>query len=148
MTTARPAKARNEGQWALGHREPLNANEELKKAGNPLDVRERIENIYAKQGFDSIDKTDLRGRFRWWGLYTQREQGYDGTWTGDDNIDKLEAKYFMMRVLRRRRARPPRCARWARSRRSSRAIPPISPTGRTCNTTGSKWKTSLKSGDG
>lgn len=98
MTTARPAKARNEGQWALGHREPLNANEELKKAGNPLDVRERIENIYAKQGFDSIDKTDLRGRFRWWGLYTQREQGYDGIWTGDDNIDKLEAKYFMMRV--------------------------------------------------
>lgn len=98
MTTARPAKARNEGQWALGHREPLNANEELKKAGNPLDVRERIENIYAKQGFDSIDKTDLRGRFRWWGLYTQREQGHDGTWTGDDNIDKLEAKYFMMRV--------------------------------------------------
>lgn len=98
MTTARPAKARNEGQWALGHREPLNANEELKKAGNPLDVRERIENIYAKQGFASIDKTDLRGRFRWWGLYTQREQGYDGTWTGDDNIDKLEAKYFMMRV--------------------------------------------------
>lgn len=98
MTTARPAKARNEGQWALGHREPVNANEELKKAGNPLDVRERIENIYAKQGFDSIDKTDLRGRFRWWGLYTQREQGYDGTWTGDDNIDKLEAKYFMMRV--------------------------------------------------
>ncbi|NLP71182.1 sulfite reductase SirA [Mycobacterium tuberculosis] len=98
MTTARPAKARNEGQWALGHREPLNANEELKKAGNPLDLRERIENIYAKQGFDSIDKTDLRGRFRWWGLYTQREQGYDGTWTGDDNIDKLEAKYFMMRV--------------------------------------------------
>lgn len=98
MTTARPAKARNEGQWALGHREPLNANEELKKAGNPLDVRERIENIYAKQGFDSIDKTDLRGRFRWWGLYTQREQGYDGTWTGDDNIDELEAKYFMMRV--------------------------------------------------
>lgn len=98
MTTARPAKARNEGQWALGHREPLNANEELKKAGNPLDVRERIENIYAKQGFDSIDKTDLRGRFRWWGLYTQREQGYDGTWTGNDNIDKLEAKYFMMRV--------------------------------------------------
>lgn len=98
MTTARPAKARNEGQWALGHREPLNANEELKKAGNPLDVRERIENIYAKQGFDSIDKTDLRGRCRWWGLYTQREQGYDGTWTGDDNIDKLEAKYFMMRV--------------------------------------------------
>ncbi|ULL11528.1 sulfite reductase [Mycobacterium liflandii] len=98
MTTARPAKPRSEGQWALGNREPLNANEELKKAGNPLDVRERIENIYAKAGFDSIDKSDLRGLFRWWGLYTQREQGYDGSWTGDENIDKLEAKYFMLRV--------------------------------------------------
>ena len=55
-------------------------------------------NIYALRGFDSIDKQDLRGRMRWWGLYTQREQGYDGTWTGDENIDMLEAKYFMMRV--------------------------------------------------
>jgi sulfite reductase (ferredoxin) len=98
MTTARPAKVRNDGQWALGHREPLNPNEEMKQAGAPLDVRERIENIYAKNGFDSIDKSDLRGRFRWWGLYTQREQGYDGSWTGDENTDKIEAKYFMMRV--------------------------------------------------
>ena len=32
------------------------------------------------------------------GLYTQREQGYDGSYTGDENIDLLEAKYFMMRV--------------------------------------------------
>ena len=98
MTTARPAKARNEGQWALGDREPLNPNEEFKQAGPPLEVRERIETIYAKQGFDSIDKNDLRGRMRWWGLYTQREQGYDGSFTGDENIDLLEAKYFMMRV--------------------------------------------------
>ncbi|OBK19455.1 nitrite/sulfite reductase [Mycobacterium asiaticum] len=99
MTTARPAKApRNEGQWALGNREPLNGNEEMKQAGAPLEVRERIENIYAKNGFDSIEKGDLRGRFRWWGLYTQREQGYDGSFTGDDNMDMLEARYFMMRV--------------------------------------------------
>jgi sulfite reductase (ferredoxin) len=102
MTTARPAraqnKARSEGQWALGDREPLNANEEMKQAGAPLDVRERIENVYAKNGFDSIEKSDLRGRFRWWGLYTQREQGYDGSFTGDENADLLEAKYFMMRV--------------------------------------------------
>jgi sulfite reductase (ferredoxin) len=98
MTTARPAKARNEGQWALGNREPLNPNEAFKQAGPPLEVRERIENVYAKEGFDSIEKDDLRGRMRWWGLYTQREQGYDGSWTGDENMDKLEAKYFMMRV--------------------------------------------------
>ncbi|ORW73159.1 nitrite/sulfite reductase [Mycobacterium saskatchewanense] len=102
MTTARPARAqnktRNEGQWALGDREPLNPNEEMKQAGAPLDVRERIESVYAEAGFDSIDKSDLRGRFRWWGLYTQREQGYDGSFTGDENADLLEAKYFMMRV--------------------------------------------------
>ncbi len=95
---ARPAKRRAEGQWALGYREPLNANEQTKKDDNPLNVRKRIENIYAQTGFDGIDKSDLRGRFRWWGLYTQREQGYDGTYTGDENIDLLEAEYFMMRV--------------------------------------------------
>ena len=98
MTTARPAKTRSEGQWALGEREPLNDNERMKLDDAPLNVRARVENIYAKQGFDSIDKSDLRGRFRWMGLYTQREQGYDGTWTGDENIDTIEAKYFMMRV--------------------------------------------------
>ncbi|MGW5923774.1 nitrite/sulfite reductase [Nocardia fluminea] len=96
--TGKPVRRRSEGQWALGYREPLNPNEQSKKDDNPLNVRSRIENIYAKGGFDSIDKADLRGRFRWWGLYTQREEGYDGTFTDDDNIDLLEAKYFMMRV--------------------------------------------------
>jgi len=98
MTTVRPAKTRSEGQWALGDREPLNDSEQIKHDDAPLNVRARIENIYAKKGFDSIDKTDLRGRFRWMGLYTQREQGYDGTWTGDEHIDTIEAKHFMMRV--------------------------------------------------
>jgi len=96
--TGKPVRRRSEGQWALGYREPLNPNEQSKKDDNPLNVRARIENIYSKNGFDSIDKADLRGRFRWWGLYTQREQGYDGTFTGDENIDLLEASYFMMRV--------------------------------------------------
>jgi sulfite reductase (ferredoxin) len=98
MTSPRPAKGRSEGQWALGEREPLNPNEQFKLEDDALNVRDRIINQYAKTGFDSIDKADLRGRFRWMGLYTQREQGYDGTWTGDENLDVLEAKYFMMRV--------------------------------------------------
>ncbi len=93
-----PKRPRGEGQWALGYREPLNANEQTKKDDLPLNVRERIENIYAPRGFDSIDKTDLRGRFRWWGLYTQRKQGYDGTWTGDEHIDVIEDSYFMLRI--------------------------------------------------
>ena len=88
----------SEGQWALGEREPLNPNEQFKAEDAPLNVRQRIEETYSKQGFDSIDKTDLRGRFRWWGLYTQRQEGYDGTWTGEDNTDLLEAPYFMLRV--------------------------------------------------
>ncbi len=98
MTTARPAKTRNEGQWALGNREPLNDAEKFKHDDAPLNVRGRILDVYSKEGFGSIDKSDLRGRFRWMGLYTQREQGYDGSWTGDENIDTIEAKYFMMRV--------------------------------------------------
>lgn len=115
--TARPVKRKSEGQWALGYREPLNANEQSKKDDNPLNVRARIENIYSKQGFDSIDKSDLRGRMRWWGLYTQREQGYDGTFTGDENIDILEARYFMMRV---------RCDAGALNLKQLRAIAGIS----------------------
>src|SRR3569623_50911 len=96
-TKAAP-KGRSEGQWALGEREPLNPNEQNKQDDDALNVRARILDIYSKQGFESIDKQDLRGRMRWMGLYTQREQGYDGTWTGDENAELLEAQYFMMRV--------------------------------------------------
>jgi sulfite reductase (ferredoxin) len=95
---AKPTKRRAEGQWALGYREPLNGNEQTKKDDNPLNVRQRIIDTYQHVGFDNIDKADLRSRFRWMGLYTQRAEGYDGTWTGDDNADLLEAPYFMMRV--------------------------------------------------
>ena len=96
--TARPRKARGEGQWALGHREPLNANERIKKDDNPLNVRARIENIYAHTGFASIDPQDLRGRFRWWGLYTQRKAGIDGGRTAVLEPHELEDEYFMLRV--------------------------------------------------
>ncbi|MGV0805668.1 nitrite/sulfite reductase [Mycolicibacterium setense] len=95
----RPAKRpRDEGQWALGNREPLNHNEQFKQEDDALNVRARIIDVYSRDGFASIAKDDLRGRFRWMGLYTQRTEGYDGTFTGDDNADLLEAEYFMMRV--------------------------------------------------
>ena len=42
--------------------------QEVRRRG--LHVRQRIIDIYAKRGFDSIDPADLRGRFRWYGLYT------------------------------------------------------------------------------
>lgn len=97
-TPRRPRPKRGEGQWALGYREPLNANEQAKKDDNPLNVRARIENIYAHRGFDSIDKSDLRGRFRWWGLYTQRKAGIDGGKTATLEPEELEDSYFMLRV--------------------------------------------------
>ena len=97
-STAGAAKRRNEGQWALGDLEPLNPNEAFKREDPALNVAARVENVYSKQGFDSIDKTDLRGRLRWLGLYTQRKEGYDGTFTGDENTDLIEAPFFMLRV--------------------------------------------------
>jgi sulfite reductase (ferredoxin) len=96
--TARPKQRRGEGQWALGYREPLNPNERSKKDDNPLNVRGRIENIYAYGGFDSIDPGDLRGRFRWYGLYTQRKPGIDGGRTATLEPEELDDRYFMMRV--------------------------------------------------
>jgi len=97
-TPTRPGRRRGEGQWALGHREPLNPNERTKKDDDPLNVRARIENIYAHRGFASIDPADLRGRFRWWGLYTQRKAGIDGGRTAVLEPHELEDEYFMLRV--------------------------------------------------
>ncbi len=94
----RPRQKRGEGQWALGYREPLNPNEQSKKDDNPLNVRARIENIYAHRGFDSIDPGDMRGRFRWWGLYTQRRPGIDGGKTATLEPEELDDRYFMLRV--------------------------------------------------
>jgi sulfite reductase (ferredoxin) len=98
-TTSKPVRRkRGEGQWALGYREPLNKNEESKKYDDPLHVRQRIIDIYAKQGFDSIDPADLRGRFRWYGLYTQRRPGIDGGKTAVLEPEELDDRYFMLRV--------------------------------------------------
>ncbi|AWS45373.1 nitrite/sulfite reductase [Streptosporangium sp. 'caverna'] len=104
MTTpARPAnrhhkRPRGEGQWALGYSEPLNKNEENKKNDDGLNVRQRIIDIYSKRGFDSIDPADLRGRMRWYGLYTQRKPGIDGGKTAILEPEELDDRYFMLRV--------------------------------------------------
>ncbi|WP_026413541.1 nitrite/sulfite reductase [Actinomadura oligospora] len=97
-TTTTVRRQRGEGQWALGYREPLNKNEENKKNDDGLNVRNRIIEIYSKAGFDSIDPADLRGRFRWYGLYTQRKPGIDGGKTGSLPDEELDDRYFMMRV--------------------------------------------------
>lgn len=93
----RPSSKPN-GQWKIDGTAPLNGNEEWKQVDDGLAVRERIENIYASGGFSSIDPTDLHGRFRVWGLYTQRKPGIDGGRTATLTPEELEDEYFMLRV--------------------------------------------------
>lgn len=95
---ARKDTAAKDGQWASGDRTPLNPNEEWKSTQDPLEVRERIEKMYSKWGFWSIPPADLRGRFRWWGLYTQRRPGIDGGKTAVLEPHQLDDEYFMLRI--------------------------------------------------
>src|SRR3978361_1713407 len=92
-----PAR-RGQGQWALGYKEPLNPNERAKRDNDGLLVRQRIIDIYSKTGFAGIDPGDLRGRFRWFGLYTQRRQGIPGGQTATLEPEELEDEFFMLRV--------------------------------------------------
>ncbi len=99
ITTGHTTGAKGgQGQWALGELEPLNANEKFKLEDDALNVRARVEQIYAKEGFDSIPAEDLHGRLRWWGLYTQRQQGIDGGKTATLEPHELEDRYFMLRI--------------------------------------------------
>src|SRR3954462_6623083 len=99
VPAARPRRGpKGQGQWALGHREPLNKPEQTKKDDDGLHVRQRIESIYQYRGFDAIDPADLRTRMRWWGLYAQRAPGIDGGKTGTLEPEELDDKFFMMRI--------------------------------------------------
>jgi sulfite reductase (ferredoxin) len=86
------------GQWALGYREPLNKAEQIKRDDDGLRVRERIVNQYSRSGFASIAPDDLRSRFRWWGLYTQRRNGIPGGRTAVVEPHELEDEFFMLRI--------------------------------------------------
>lgn len=95
--TSAPA-ARGDGQWALGETEPLNPNEVFKQIDDGLNVRARIENVYSVGGFASIEPDDLRGRMRWWGLYTQRKPGINGSGTSSLEPEELDDEFFMLRI--------------------------------------------------
>ncbi len=92
-----PAR-KGQGQWALGYREPLNPNERAKRDSDGLAVRQRIIDVYQHTGFSGIDPIDLRNRFRWYGLYTQRRQGIPGGATATLEPEELEDEFFMMRI--------------------------------------------------
>ena len=101
MTTAtkRPARAKKpEGQWKIDGTSPLNGDEEIKQADEALAVRQRVIDIYSKEGFSSIPAEDLAPRFKWLGLYTQRNQNLGGEMTSKLSNAELQDEYFMMRV--------------------------------------------------
>ncbi|NHC46094.1 nitrite/sulfite reductase [Motilibacter aurantiacus] len=93
-----PRRKKGEGQWALGYFTPLNPNEQFKKDDDGLNVRQRVLGVYSQRGFDAIDPQDLRGRLRWWGLYTQRRPGIPGGQTAVLEPHELDDEYFMLRV--------------------------------------------------
>jgi sulfite reductase (ferredoxin) len=98
MSARQTPTRKGQGQWALGYREPLNPNERSKKDDDPLNVRRRIIDRYQYTGFAGIDPADLRGRFRWMGLYTQRRQGIPGGQTATLEPEELDDEFFMMRI--------------------------------------------------
>lgn len=76
MTTttgsARPARAarkpKPEGQWKIDGTEPLNHAEEIKQEEPAFAVKQRVIDIYSKQGFSSIAPDDIAPRFKWLGI--------------------------------------------------------------------------------
>jgi sulfite reductase (ferredoxin) len=79
----RAPRPRGESQWALGYYEPQNASERAKRDQDGLDVYDRIVTDHARGGFSAISPQDLKVRYRWYGLYTQRPE---------------EDGFFMMRI--------------------------------------------------
>jgi sulfite reductase (ferredoxin) len=63
-----------------------------------MDVRDRIERVYAIEGYDSIAADDLGERFKWWGLYTQRRQDEPAAATQAKETKELADRYFMLRI--------------------------------------------------
>ena len=103
MTTATntkrtPRAKKPEGQWKIDGTKPLNNDEVIKQEDGGLSAKQRVIDIYSKQGFSSIPADDLAPRFKWLGLYTQRNQNLGGEMTSKLSNAELQDEYFMMRV--------------------------------------------------
>ena len=94
----RRGSERPQGQWALGQTDPLNDTERVKREGSGLDVRERVERVFATEGIAAIGADDLRERLKWWGLYTQRASDQPATATQTAAPADLAGEHFMLRI--------------------------------------------------
>ena len=98
-TKTRPARQKKpEGQWKIDGYDPLNDDERIKQEADGLSAKQRVIDIYSKQGFASIPAEDLAPRFKWLGLYSQRRQDLGGEYTSKLTTSELQDEYFMMRV--------------------------------------------------
>ena len=93
---ARTRRPRGEGQWALGYREPLNANEQSKKDDNPLHVRARIENIYVIAASPASTPVTCAVALLVRAVHPA-QVGIDGGKTAYLEPHELDDEYFMLR---------------------------------------------------
>ena len=151
--TARPPgrrAARGEGQWALGHREPLNPNERIKKDDDPLNVRARIENIYAHRGFASHRPAGPARPVPLVGPLHPAQARHRRRAHRRAGAARARGRVLHAPGPHRRRPAQPGPAAGDRGHlpASSPGTPPTSPTGRTSSCTGSGSRTCRRSGAG
>ena len=101
MTTATntkrtPRAKKPEGQWKIDGTDPLNNDEVIKQEDGGLSAKQRVIDIYSKQGFSSILADDLAPRFKWLGLYTQRNQNLGGEMTSKLSNAELQDEYLSL----------------------------------------------------
>ena len=92
-----PAK-RGQGQWALGYREPLNANEQVKKDSNPLTVKQRVLETYASRASTPSTARTCAGGCAGTACTRSGREGIPGGKTAVLEPEELEAPFFMLRV--------------------------------------------------
>ena len=146
---ATPRK-RGEGQWGLGYHEPLNTAEQIKKDDDGLNVRERIDRIFAPGGFRSIGKQDLRSPDAVVGPVHAAQAGRARRAHGLGGAGGARGRVLHDADPDRRRAHDDAssCARSRGRASGSGATSPTSPTARTSSSTGSASRTCRRSSSG
>ncbi len=138
-----PRRHRGEGQWALGHREPLNPNERTKKDDDGAErSRAHREHLRASRASTPSTQETCAAGSAGGASTPSARPGIDGGRTALLEPEELDDEFFMLRVridggqlnLAQLRAIADISA-------DSRATPPTSPTGRTSSCTGSGSRT-------
>src|SRR5699024_7430796 len=87
-----------EGQWKIDGMEPLNNDERIKQEDPGLSAKQRVIDVYSKQGFASIPPEDLAPRFKWLAIYTQRQQTLGGDLPAQLPNSELQDEFFMLPI--------------------------------------------------